>query len=75
MHTAARFKALERHPFVARLLQHVDLASDDLSSLNAIIDGEVSIPRRRDLIVDGYVPQALFRKGRLRSPLQAVAQR
>jgi hypothetical protein len=24
-----------------------------LSSLNAIIEGEVSIPRRRDLIVDG----------------------
>ena len=25
-----------------------------MSSLNAIIDGEVSIPRRRDLIVDGF---------------------
>lgn len=54
MRTAARFKALEQHPFVARLLQHVDLARDDLSSLSGIIDGEVSIPRRRDLIVDGY---------------------
>jgi CRP-like cAMP-binding protein len=55
MHTAADLKALEQHPFVARLLQHVDLTQSDLSSLNAVIDGEVSISRRRDL----------FRKGRL----------
>lgn len=54
MHVAAHLRALEQHPFVARLLQHVDLTHDDLSSLNAVIDGEVSIPRRRDLIVDGF---------------------
>ena len=54
MQAAASLKALEQHPFVSRLLQHVDLSHDDLRSLNAIIDGEVSIPRRRDLIVDGY---------------------
>ena len=53
MHTAARLNALEQHPSLPRLLQQVDLAHDDLSSLNAIIEGEVSIPRRRDLIVDG----------------------
>jgi hypothetical protein len=35
------------------MLQQADLAHDDLGSLNAIIEGEVSIPRRRDLIVDG----------------------
>jgi hypothetical protein len=40
MHTAADLKALEQHPFVARLLQHVDLTQSDLSSLNAVIDGE-----------------------------------
>src|SRR5215510_3181180 len=54
MHTAADLKALEQHPFVARLLQKVDLTHDDLSNLSTIIDGEVSIPRRRDLIVDGF---------------------
>ena len=54
MHTAADLKALEQHPFVARLLQKVDLTHDDLSNLSTIIDGEVSISRRRDLIVDGY---------------------
>ena len=47
--------ALNRqHPFVARLLSHVDLAAADLDSLDAIIDGELTIRRRRDLIIDGY---------------------
>lgn len=52
-------KALDRHPFVARLLQHVDLDPVDLKSLDAIIDGEISIRKRRDLIVDGYVYRKL----------------
>jgi CRP-like cAMP-binding protein len=47
-------KSLGRHPFVARLLQHVDLDAADLKSFDAIIDGELSIRRKRDLIVDGY---------------------
>ena len=37
-----------------RLLQHVDLDAADLESLDAIIDGELTIRKRRDLIVDGY---------------------
>jgi len=45
---------LDRHPFVARLLQHVALSATDLKALDAIIDGELAIRRRRDLIVDGY---------------------
>ena len=45
---------LDRHPFVVRLLQHVALGAGDLQGLDAIIDGELSIRRRRDLIVDGY---------------------
>jgi CRP-like cAMP-binding protein len=47
-------KSPRRHPFVARLLQHVDLDAADLKSFDAIIDGELSIRRKRDLIVDGY---------------------
>jgi CRP-like cAMP-binding protein len=46
--------SLSRHPFVARLLQHVDLSAADLASLNEIIDGDLTIRKRRDLIVDGY---------------------
>jgi CRP-like cAMP-binding protein len=54
MHVSEPAKALNQHPFVARLLQHVALDTDDLRSLDAIIDGELSIRRQRDLIVDGY---------------------
>jgi CRP-like cAMP-binding protein len=43
-----------RHPFVSRLLQHVDLSAADLDGLDGIIDGELTIRRRRDLIMDGY---------------------
>jgi CRP-like cAMP-binding protein len=47
--------ALNRqHPFVARLTQHVELSAADLESLDGIIDGELTIRRRRDLIIDGY---------------------
>ncbi len=46
--------ALDQHPFVARLLQLVDLNAADLKSLDDIIDGELLIRKRRDLIVDGY---------------------
>ena len=53
MDTTATGKSLERHPFVARLLQHVNLNAGDLKSFDAIIDGELSIRRRRDLIVNG----------------------
>ena len=46
--------ALDQHPFVARLSQLVDLKPSDLKSLDAIIDGELVIRKRRDLIADGY---------------------
>ena len=46
--------ALDQHPFVARLLQLVDLKAADLKGLDDIIDGELVIRKRRDLIVDGY---------------------
>ncbi len=59
MDLAASSKALDQHPFVARLLQHVDLDPVDLKNLDAIIDGEISIRKRRDLIVDGYVYRKL----------------
>jgi CRP-like cAMP-binding protein len=45
---------LDRHPFVARLTRYVALSADDLKALDAIIDGEITIRKRRDLVVDGY---------------------
>ncbi len=59
MDLATSGNALDQHPFVARLLQHVVLDPIDLKSLDAIIDGEISIRKRRDLIVDGYVYRKL----------------
>lgn len=43
-----------RHPFVRRLQHYVELSAADLDGLDGIIDGELSIRRRRDLIMDGY---------------------
>lgn len=45
---------LHQHPFIARLSQHVDLTAADLKALDAIIDGDLSIRRRHDLVVDGF---------------------
>jgi len=47
-------RELEQHPFVMRLLQHVELSADDLKSLEALIEDEMLVKRRRDLVVDGY---------------------
>jgi CRP-like cAMP-binding protein len=47
--------ALNRqHPFVLRLQKHVNLSAADLDALDAIVDGEFTIRRRHDLIIDGY---------------------
>jgi len=54
MGRAAPRNGLDRHPFVARLTQYAALNEADLASLDAIIDGELTIRKRRDLIVDGY---------------------
>ncbi len=51
---APRNGPLSQHPYIMRLLQHVDLQVADLDDLDSIIDGELTIRKRRDLIVDGY---------------------
>lgn len=51
---ATASNALQRYPFVARLSHYMALSAGDLKSLDAIIDGELTIRKRRDLIVDGY---------------------
>ncbi len=45
---------LDQHPFVTRLTQLVDLNAADLKDLEDIIDGELVVRKRRDLIADGY---------------------
>ena len=52
--TTPRHALNRQHPFVARLLSHVDLNQADLDALDAIVDGEFTIRRRHDLIIDGY---------------------
>ena len=65
MGRAAPEYAFDQHPFVARLAQHVTLDPVDLISLEAIIDGELLIQRRGDLIVDGdeYRKLCFVKKG------------
>ncbi len=54
MRAPASRNALDQHPFVARLSQLVDLKAADFKDLDGIIDGELVIRKRRDLIADGY---------------------
>jgi CRP-like cAMP-binding protein len=41
-------------PFVARLRTFVDLTPGDIDDLRSIIEGDLAVGRRRDLVVDGY---------------------
>jgi CRP-like cAMP-binding protein len=45
---------LRESPFAVRLRHFVDLTPDDLETLRALIESEVTVTRRRDLVVDGY---------------------
>ncbi len=44
---------LENHPLVTKLSTFMTLSSDDLKSLGNIFEGERSVKKQRDLIVDG----------------------
>jgi len=41
-------------PFMARLRRFVDLSAGDIDALRALIGCELSVEKRRDLVVDGY---------------------
>lgn len=43
-----------RHPFVARLESFIALSDSDLGSLWRLIEAELTVKKRRDLVVDGY---------------------
>jgi CRP-like cAMP-binding protein len=46
-------------PFVARLKRLVDLAPGDIDALRRLIECELSVPKRHDLVVDGYASDKL----------------
>jgi CRP-like cAMP-binding protein len=41
-------------PFMARLKSYIDLSPSDLASLRALIEGEQTVKKRRDFVLDGY---------------------
>jgi CRP-like cAMP-binding protein len=43
-----------QHPFVTRLAHYLTLSQDDLDSLRQLLEAELTIEKRRDLVVDGY---------------------
>jgi CRP-like cAMP-binding protein len=45
--------SLDHHPFVARLSHLTKLSASDLNNLAQIVEGEHTVKRRKDLIVDG----------------------
>jgi CRP-like cAMP-binding protein len=52
--TAAVPDVWPRHPFVLRLKRYIDLSDSDVASLWRLIETELTVNRRRDLVVDGY---------------------
>jgi CRP-like cAMP-binding protein len=42
------------HPFVRRLKRYLPLGKADLGSLHRLIECELTVEKRRDLVVDGY---------------------
>jgi len=43
-----------RHPFVARVTRFIDLSAADHDSLRRLIESELTVKKRKDLVVDGY---------------------
>src|SRR5690348_7730819 len=41
------------HPFVSRLERYIALSESDIKGLGRLIDGPITVEKRRDLIVDG----------------------
>ena len=52
--TAITASDWNRHPFVTRLARYLTLSRDDRDSLRRLIEAELTIEKRRDLVIDGY---------------------
>jgi CRP-like cAMP-binding protein len=53
-HGPATGSSWRNDPFVARLKNIVDLSPPELESLRKVVESELTIKKRRDLILDGY---------------------
>lgn len=42
------------HPFATKIARHISLSEDDLRSLWNLVESEVTIKKRKDVVVDGY---------------------
>jgi CRP-like cAMP-binding protein len=54
MHRIRESVPSRRHPFVRRLEHFLALSDDDLGSLWQLISADLTVPKRRDLVVDGF---------------------
>ena len=54
MHVPAPVRAPRQHPFVVRLQRFLALSDTDLDRLWQLIEVSLSVPKRRDLVVDGF---------------------
>jgi len=52
--TNAASEGWRNHPFIDRIRQHIELTSAELHSLWRLIDSDVTVKKRCDLVVDGY---------------------
>jgi len=50
----AKISARWESPFALRLRHFVELTSDDIETLRALVEYEATVEKRRDLVVDGY---------------------
>lgn len=41
-------------PFITRLRRYIDLAPADITDLRSLLEGDLNVGKRRDLVVDGY---------------------
>jgi len=49
-----RFLSPSRHPFVQRLGRFISLSDDDIDSLWRLVETDLKVRKRRDLVVDGF---------------------
>jgi CRP-like cAMP-binding protein len=52
--TSARKDIWRDSPFITRVRSFVDVTLPDLQSLSAVIESELTVKKRRDLVLDGY---------------------
>ena len=45
---------LRRHPLIVRLERYLALSEDDIQALWQLIEAEITVGKRRDLVIDGY---------------------